>query len=144
MYSTHGTNAYDFHLTTLLVIDNYGEGFPVAFCISNKIDSLAMEVFLEKARTAIGGPVKGDTLMTDDAPAYVNAWRSIMGPPDHHILYTWHIDRNWRKNLYKITQSTEVKGDVYKMLVFYLKRIIRKSSTVCLSRRYETWKPMKV
>jgi len=94
MDSTHGINAYDFQLTTLLVIDDYGEGFPVAFCISNKIDSLAMEVFLEKVRTAIGGLVKGATLMTDDALAYVNAWRSIMGPPDHHILCTWHIDKN--------------------------------------------------
>ena len=29
MDSTHKTNAYDFFLTTLLVIDDYGEGIPV-------------------------------------------------------------------------------------------------------------------
>jgi len=116
MDSTHGTNAYDFQLTTLLVIDDYGEGFPVAFCISSKVDTLAMEFFLEKVRTAIGGPVDGAIPMTDDAPAYANAWRRIMGPPDHHILCTWHIDRNWRKNLSKINHSTEVKKDVYKTL----------------------------
>ena len=28
--STHGTNAYDFYLTTVLVVDEFGEGYPVA------------------------------------------------------------------------------------------------------------------
>ena len=28
--ATHGTNAYHFKLVTLLVVDEYGEGFPVA------------------------------------------------------------------------------------------------------------------
>ena len=32
--STHGTNGYDFTLITVLVVDEYGEGFPVAWCIS--------------------------------------------------------------------------------------------------------------
>jgi len=34
--STHGTNINDFHLTTLFVIDEFGNGIPTAFCISNK------------------------------------------------------------------------------------------------------------
>ena len=34
--ATHGTNAYDFKLITLLVVTEYGEGFPVAWCIANK------------------------------------------------------------------------------------------------------------
>lgn len=52
--STHGTNAYDFQLTTLLVIDKHGEGFPAAFCYSNRVDETAMTVFLEKCREALG------------------------------------------------------------------------------------------
>ena len=36
--STHKTNAYDFFLTTLLVVDNFGEGLPVAWMISNRED----------------------------------------------------------------------------------------------------------
>ena len=27
--ATHGTNAYDFSLLTVLVVDEYGEGYPV-------------------------------------------------------------------------------------------------------------------
>ena len=34
--STHGTNGYDFTLITIVVIDDFGEGFPVALCISNR------------------------------------------------------------------------------------------------------------
>ena len=30
---THSTNGYNF---TLLTVDEYGEGFPVAWCTSNK------------------------------------------------------------------------------------------------------------
>jgi len=114
--STHGANMYDFHLTTLMILDNDGEVFPVAFCISSKVDTLTMEVFLENVRTAIGGSVSGALLMTDDTPAYVNAWRSVMGSPEQHILSTWHVDKNWRKNLAKIKHSTEAKTEVYKML----------------------------
>ena len=28
--STHGLNQYDFELTTLMIVDEYGKGFPVA------------------------------------------------------------------------------------------------------------------
>ena len=34
--STHGTNAYHFIVTTIMVSDDYGEGLPVGWMISNK------------------------------------------------------------------------------------------------------------
>ena len=43
--STHGTNGYDFTLITIVVIDVFGEGFPVAWCISNREDKLALMNF---------------------------------------------------------------------------------------------------
>ncbi|GFV16592.1 c2H2-type domain-containing protein [Trichonephila clavipes] len=36
--STHGTNSYNFKLITVLVVDDFDEGFPVAWCISNRED----------------------------------------------------------------------------------------------------------
>ena len=38
MDSTQGMNNYDFQLTTVLAIDEHGEGFPVAFCYSSHVD----------------------------------------------------------------------------------------------------------
>ena len=42
---THGTNAYDFNLTTILVIDEYGEGLPVGWMISNREDKQMLTEF---------------------------------------------------------------------------------------------------
>ena len=39
--ATHGPNAYDFKLVMLLVVDEYGEGFPVVWCTTNKEDRLS-------------------------------------------------------------------------------------------------------
>ena len=38
--SNHGTNANGIFLITVLVVDEFGAGFPVAWCISNKEDKL--------------------------------------------------------------------------------------------------------
>lgn len=46
--ATHGTNQYNFNLTTIVVIDEFGEGYPAAFCISSKIDEVHMTVFFLK------------------------------------------------------------------------------------------------
>ena len=34
--NTHGLNPYDFELTTLVVLDGYGKGFPSACMFSNR------------------------------------------------------------------------------------------------------------
>ena len=40
---THKTTGYDFPLITVLVIDEFGEGYPVAWCLST---SLLLDLFL--------------------------------------------------------------------------------------------------
>ena len=40
--ATQGTNAYEFKLITLLVVDEHGEGFPVAWCIANREDRVLL------------------------------------------------------------------------------------------------------
>ena len=49
--ATHGTNAYEFKLITLLVVDEYGEGFPVAWCIANREDRVLLIGFFTSIRT---------------------------------------------------------------------------------------------
>jgi len=50
--STHGMNQYDFHLTSLVVIDEYGAGIPAAFCISNRKDTNTWSIFFKKNERA--------------------------------------------------------------------------------------------
>ena len=114
MDSTHGMNTYEFQLTTLLAIDEHGEGFPVAFCYSNSVDERTMTVFLEVVRDALGQPLRDVVLMTDDAEVYSNAWKCVMGEPAFRLLCTWHVDRAWRRNLNKIKGDMQLKSSVYK------------------------------
>lgn len=59
--------------------------------------------------------VKATAFMSDDAPAFFNAWVSVMPAPQHKILCAWHVDKCWQKNLAKI-KATEKKSLVYKIL----------------------------
>jgi len=51
---THGTNAYDYQLTTLMVNDEHGEGFPGAFCFNNRVTEARMKVFLSVCKDSTG------------------------------------------------------------------------------------------
>ena len=74
MDATHGTNAYRFHLITLFVVDDFGEGMPVAWCISNREDEHAIAHFLEEVhRNGDNGAVQPQWFMSDDAGQYYNA-----------------------------------------------------------------------
>ena len=33
IHATHGATSYDFLLTTIMTIDEHGQGFPVAWCM---------------------------------------------------------------------------------------------------------------
>lgn len=46
--STHGTNAYDFNLVTLMVVDEFGEGQPIGWMISNHETYEFLKVFFVK------------------------------------------------------------------------------------------------
>ena len=78
--ATHGTNAYDFQLITVLVIDDYDEGIPVAWLISNKESSSVLSSFFASIRERCGD-VKTEIFMTDDADGYHNSWISAFSRP---------------------------------------------------------------
>ena len=43
--STYRTNGYDFTLISVLIVDEYGEGFPVAWVIFNREDQILLMNF---------------------------------------------------------------------------------------------------
>ncbi|XP_040076319.1 uncharacterized protein LOC120848424 [Ixodes scapularis] len=43
--------------------------------------------------------------MSDDAPAYGNAWEHVMGPVKNRMLCTWHVNRSWKGKLQKVTNE---------------------------------------
>lgn len=111
--STHGTTEYDFQLTTLMTVDEFGAGIPGAFCISNRIDSSAMAVFFRAIKEKTG-VITTEVFMSDDAPAYYNAWVAVMGASKHQLLCSWHVDRAWRAQSRTKVNGSVKAAEVYK------------------------------
>ena len=92
MDATHGTNGYDLMLITVIVIDEYGEGFPVAWCISNREDQLLLINFFNALRTRVG-LIEPAWFMSDLSEQYYTAWVSSFTSKSRKIVCTWHVDR---------------------------------------------------
>lgn len=99
MDATHGTNMDDFQLITLLVIDDHGEGLPVAWAVSNKENTVVLTEFLKAVKAKVGD-LHPDIFMSDNAEQYWNAWCSAFGAHNtRKLLCAWHIDRAWHHGL---------------------------------------------
>ena len=94
MDGTHGTNQYNFELTTVLVLDENREGFPCAFLISNRADTEIMTFFL-KIISSFSGPVNCQVFMTDITSICYDAWVRSMGmyPLIAYFAHTMLIER---------------------------------------------------
>ncbi|XP_050512584.1 uncharacterized protein LOC126888397 [Diabrotica virgifera virgifera] len=112
---THGLNSYEFELITLLILDDMREGFPCAFCISNRTDEVAMKIFFSCIKEKLGTNVQSNVFMSDMAQSFYNAWVQVMGPVELRLFCSWHVDRAWRKNLNKV-KSKDKQVEVYKQL----------------------------
>ena len=112
--STHGMTGYDFELTTLLIVDEYDEGFPVAFFCSSSVTTAHLKLLFNCIKRTVG-EIKPQSFMTDDAPAFYNAWSDVMGPVQNRLLCTWHVDRAWQGKLQTITNK-DTRQAVYKSL----------------------------
>ena len=96
--STHCTNSYGFYLTSLhLILPNH-QGIPVGHMISSDEQEKTIAKFLEHMKPLIS--TQKHNLITDDYPAYSNAWKAVIGECDH-IQCLWHLKKNWKINLAK-------------------------------------------
>lgn len=133
--STHGTNGYNFSLITVLVIDEFGEGYPVAWCLSNRTDLSVMLNFFQQIRERVG-ILTPKWVMSDDAEQFFTAWVAVFGSGPQKLLCTWHIDRAWRGHL-KSIQDTEIKEKVYHNLRILLEETDTQKFESILSKTME-------
>lgn len=83
--STHSTKHYNFPLTTLMVVDEFGEGIPVAFMISNHETAVVMEAFFKAIKSRVG-IINPHVFMSDDASQYFSAWQKQFGESSYHTV----------------------------------------------------------
>ena len=122
---THGTNGYDFTLITVMVIDEYGEGFPVAWCISNREDQGLLLRFYQAIRTKVG-ILTPAWFMSDLAEQFYSAWIQTFGKqdPPKRLLCAWHVDKAWRENL------KQFKDDHTKVTIYHNLRLLLEETDI--------------
>lgn len=132
--STHGTNQYGFNLITMMVVDDFGEGNPVAFMIcTRETESVLTNFFLAvKRRLPPDSAYKASHVMTDDASQYYNAWIAVFGSAEKRLC-VWHIDRAWRKAIKENITSHDIQIEIYHMLRSVMEELDENVFKQCLS-----------
>ena len=116
MDATHGTNQYHFLLITVLIIDEFGEGIPVAWAISSRETKVLLQVFLEAVHER-SGDLTPTIFMSDDAIQYWNAWKAAYGENStKKYLCSWHVDKSWRNALARHIENVSARAEVYAKL----------------------------
>jgi len=113
MDGTHGTNAYGIELSSLVVLDDQHQGFPVLFFYHNNKSEETYKILFRKLKERVG-EISCRIFMSDDEPALFNAWK-VMGPVGRKLLCAWHVQRNWRKHLGGM--EANLRSDVFGKLL---------------------------
>src|SRR6218665_2348093 len=113
--STHGTNSYDFLLTTVMVLDSNRQGFPAVFLYSNRTTEETFQLLFQAIKAKCGS-IQCETFMSDMAPQFYNAWRLVMGDCPHRLYCAWHVDKSFRENCRRLIKDSEKVVFVHKTL----------------------------
>lgn len=98
--STYSTTEYGFYLVNMVVQDPWGNGYPVAHFITNYQDEETMALAFESLKFRCPH-LEVNLLMTDDDQAEYKAFIAMF-PGTRHVLCTWHVRRNWNRNMKSI------------------------------------------
>ena len=106
-------NMYAFMLISVLVIDEYGEGIPVAWAITNREDTTILIHYMKAIKQKVN-TLTPQWFMSDDADQFFNAFRVVFGSTGtKKILCAWHIDRSWRRALRQHIRGNDRRIEIY-------------------------------
>ena len=123
--STHGTNSYNFSLVTLVVVDEFGEGYPVGWSLSNCEDQFVLHNFLTAVKKRASS-ITTQWFMSDDAEQFYNVWKSVFDEVNNKLVCTWHVDRAWCEKLSLIKDKQTQVAVYYNLGVLLEKKQIQK------------------
>ena len=113
--TTHGTTGYDFKLNSLLVLDEFEEGVPVAFCLSNRDNFAFMKLFFSKIRDNTGA-ISPCWFMSDTASQFYEAFALVNECSPKQFICVWHVDKAWKEELRGKVKNFESQTVIYKYL----------------------------
>ncbi|GBN84134.1 hypothetical protein AVEN_43804-1, partial [Araneus ventricosus] len=125
-------------LTALVVIDDQEVAFPVAFCISNKVNKSSMLEFLSSVKESTG-PLSCSYFMSNDDKFFYEAWQEVMQDESKWVWSIWSFDDRIRKLLWH--PKTAVKDINTREATYQLFRtIIECSSQPVFTTMFKNYK----
>lgn len=118
MDGTFGLNNKKVLLITLMMIDEFGNGLPLAFCLSERENEVTISAFLTIVRELVGD-INAQYFMSDDANQYFNSWKSVMinNSKVKKILCSWHIFKNFKLNVREKIRDSKKQEEVLRKLI---------------------------
>ncbi|CAL4078084.1 unnamed protein product [Meganyctiphanes norvegica] len=106
--TTHCRKPYEFDLISIIIPDEYGKGYPVAYFVTNYRDEITLRYLFSSLKQHFSG-LAIDVVITDDSLRGLNSYKAFsvgFGKPKHFLCHTL-IQRNWKYRLKSV-----VKGNV--------------------------------
>ena len=110
--ATHGTTGYEFLLSTLLVVDEFGHGQPSGWCLATHETEDFLQIFFSKIAEN-SGIVQPRWFMSDMATEYYEAFCTANACSSKRLLCTWHVDKAWKKALNDKVKNVEIEAELY-------------------------------
>ena len=123
--STLKSTQYDYHLTTLSVVDHTGEACPVAFLISSKVDQASLEPFMLALRER-AGQLQVEVFMSDLGNCFYDAWCQVFPKPNKRFYCSWQVEKDWKANVNIKETSPEKQSDIYAFLKMLQRETVQK------------------
>ena len=118
--ATYKINDYDFNLITFMALDDYQEGIPVVWTLSNSEDKLVLVHILEAIRE-VRGYIKPSWFMSDMAQQYFNTWEEVFGQNNtKQLRCVWHVDRARKDGIRRHVHSVTQQNHIYHFLRMFL------------------------
>lgn len=99
-----------------MVPDEFRNGYPVAFCISNKEDENAIITVFLNAVKKRSPKTNVKIIMTDDDNSGWNAAQNVYGTDLKQYLCIWHVHRNWRRRIQQHIKDSQHQTEIYFLL----------------------------
>ena len=95
--ATHGVTGYGYYLLTILVVDIFGQGYPIGWCITSRENGLIWNIFALSLKKKTGH-VSPQVLMADDDNSAWNGLRAVWPSLKYKLLCHWHVKKNVRQH----------------------------------------------
>ena len=106
---THGLTAYQFFLLTIMVINRYGKGLPVAWAISSRENAHVWKILGRSLRTS-SLTAKPEVMMSDDDNSAWNGLTQVWTSLRHKLLCHWHIWNTVRDHCFGSKCKVQMQG----------------------------------